>query len=137
MTTATFTLQRVLSGKTLKRWRKQHNLTAHALAIELGISRQYVKSIEGGSLEASQKVIQRFDELRARWGEGDAREPSPQTIHVVCRFELPNTIEILAKPQRCKGCKKFFIPITPNQKMHNSEQCRRTARRRKDNAKRK
>ena len=72
---ATFTLKRHLGGKTLKAWRKAHNLSAHDLALELGVSRSYIKSIEGGSLEASQKIIQRFDVLRTNRGEA----PQPQT----------------------------------------------------------
>lgn len=129
MQPATFTLRRALSGKTLKAWRNAHNLSAHELAIELGVTRQYIKSIEGGSLAASQKLILKFNALRERMGEGKAPDTMPKPVNIVSRFELPASFEILAKPRRCKGCRKYFIPVTPNQKMHNTEACRRLARR--------
>jgi len=128
MTAATFTLRRSLRGKTLKAWRNAHKLSAAALARELGVSRQYVKSIEGGSLAASQKFIKKFDALRAEWGEGTVKEEAPKLINLVCKFDLPNSFEILAKPRRCKGCHKYFVPIVPTQRMHNTAECRRNAR---------
>lgn len=135
MQPATFTLRRVLSGKTLKAWRKTHHLTAHQLAMELGVSRSYIKSIEGGSLAASQKLIRKFEELRAQKGECITAQPEAKPVSIIARFELPASFEILAKPRRCKGCLKYFIPITPNQRTHNTAACQRTARRRKEKAK--
>ena len=128
MQLATFTIRRSLSGKTLKAWRKAHNLSAHALAVELGVSRQYIKSIEGGSLSASQKFTHRFDELREQFGERVV-SAEPQAVTISTKFNLPASFEILSKPRRCQGCRKYFIPVTPNQKRHNTDTCRRAARR--------
>ena len=136
MQPATFTLKRSLSGKTRKAWRTTHNLSAHALAIELGVSRQYVKSIEGGSLAASQKFIQKFEALRAQLGEKIAPRNAPKPIRIVTKFDLPASFEILSKPRRCQGCRKYFIPVTPNQKRHNTDACRRAARPRLDKKRR-
>lgn len=116
---AHFVLKRFLSGKTLKKFRNAHNLSARELGLELGVSRAYIKQIEGGSKSASQKLIKRFDALRATMGEGTtapAQEDTPRTVTVVSRFELPAHFEILAKPKRCKTCKKNFVPRTPQQK---------------------
>lgn len=122
-------LKRFLSGRTLKEFRKAHGYSAHALAVELGVSRSYIKSIEGGSLAASQKLIARFNELRDRIGEGSAPESeTPRTV--TSKYHLPQTFEILAKPTRCKVCKKFFVGHTPAQK-YCSPTCAKLARKRK------
>jgi len=109
-------LKKNLSGKTLKTWRIAHGYSAHALAVELGVSRSYIKSIEGGSLAASQKLIARFAELRERIGDttAPAQEDTPRTV--TSKHQLPQAFVILAKPKRCKTCKTFFVPRTPQQK---------------------
>ena len=110
-------LKRFLSGRTLKEWRKAHGYSAHALAVELGISRAYVKSIEGGSLPASQKVIARFDALRERAGENVAPPVESEPLRkVISKYKLPASFEILAKPKRCAHCRAYFIGRTPQQK---------------------
>jgi len=110
-------VKRFLSGRTLKAWRKEHGYSAHALAVELGISRAYVKSIEGGSLPASQKVIARFHALRETLGEGSAPQPETrETARVISKYKLPASFEILARPVKCKTCHAFFIGRTPAQK---------------------
>lgn len=133
---ATFTFKRTLSGKTLKAWRNAQGYTAQALASELGVSRQYVKSIEGGSLEASQKFIRKFDSLRAQLGDGTAQSREPKAIILRSVYQLPTSLEILAKPRRCPGCCKWFVPVTPNQRMHTNERCKRAARKRRKGVKR-
>lgn len=120
-------VKRFLSGRTLKNWRKAHNYSAHALAVELGISRAYVKSIEGGSLPASQKVIARFDALRAATGEGSAAPVETETARVISKYKLPASFEILAKPKRCAHCRAHFIGRTPQQKFC-GERCARLGR---------
>lgn len=110
-------LKRFLTGKTLKTWRKAHGYSAHALAVALGVSRSYIKSIEGGSLPASQKLIARFDALREKLGEGSAPTPETETARrVVSRHKLPASFEILARPVKCKTCHAYFIGRTPQQK---------------------
>ena len=120
-------VKRFLSGRTLKNWRKAHNYSAHALAVELGISRAYVKSIEGGSLPASQKVIARFDALRAATGEGSAAPVETETARVISKYKLPASFEILAKPKRCAHCRAHFIGRTPQQKFC-GERCAKLGR---------
>lgn len=111
-------LKRFLSGKTLKAWRKEHGYSAQALAVELGVTRSYIKSIEGGSLAASQKVIERFNALRAKLGAGSATpaQHDDEPRRVISKYALPASFEILARPVKCKTCKHHFIPRTPAQK---------------------
>ena len=120
-------VKRFLSGRTLKAWRKEHGYSAHALAVELGISRAYVKSIEGGSLPASQKVIARFYALREQMGEGSAPAQEETPRRVISKYALPQSFEILARPVKCKTCHAFFIPRTPQQKFC-GERCARLGR---------
>lgn len=128
--TTQIVLPRNLNGKTVKAWRTEKKMSADNLAQRLGCSRSYVKHIEGGSLAASQKFIAKFNALRA---ELNGHEPEPEPVRprtVKSAFELPKSFEILARAVRCKGCRKWFIPVTPNQKMHTRAACRRLARRR-------
>lgn len=115
---AHFVLKRFLSGKTLKQWRKEHGYSAQALAVELGVSRAYIKSIEGGSLPASQKLIERFNALREKLGEGGASPAQDVETprRVISRYALPQSFEILARPVKCKTCHAFFVGRTPKQK---------------------
>jgi len=130
-------LKRFLSGRTLKEWRKAHGYSAHALAVELGISRAYVKSIEGGSLPASQKVIARFDALRERAGENVAPPVESEPLRkVISKYKLPASFEILAKPKRCAHCRAYFIGRTPQQKFCGTR-CAKLGRKAQAQAKRK
>ena len=108
------------------------------MAERLGISRPHLKRIESGTRTPSEMFAVHFKNLEQELFDysRQQQERSKELVTLVSKFKLPARIEILAEPRRCAGCKKYFIPITPNQKMHNSEQCRRAARRhkaRKDN----
>ncbi len=121
-------VKRFLSGRTLKDWRKAHHYSAHALAVELGVSRAYVKQIEGGSKPASQKLIQRFNALRETLGEGSAPQPETETARrVVSKYKLPQSFEILARPVKCKVCHAYFIGRAPQQKFC-GERCAKLGR---------
>lgn len=120
-------VKRFLSGKTLKAWRKEHGYSAHALGVELGVSRAYIKQIEGGSKPASQKLIERFHALRETLGERSAPQPETETARVVSKYKLPASFEILAKPKRCATCRAYFVGRTPQQKFC-GERCARLGR---------
>lgn len=126
MQTSSITLRQRLSGRTLKEWRKAHGLSATQMGRRLNCSRSYVKSIEGGSLAASQKIIQRFNELRAEMGEGAPVVEPPPTLKVTSKYKLPAAFVILSKPRRCP-CGVWFIPRTANQKRH-AAGCRKPKR---------
>lgn len=135
---APIVLKRFLSGRTLKTWRKAHGYSAQALAVELGVTRSYIKSIEGGSLAASQKVIERFNALRAKLGEGNATPAhDDEPRRVISKYALPASFEILARPVKCKTCKHHFIPRTPAQKYCGARCAKvgRTAQRKRARAK--
>lgn len=120
-------VKRFLSGRTLKAWRKEHGYSAHALAVELGVSRAYIKQIEGGSKPASQKLIERFHALRETLGAGSAPPPETEPPRVISKYKLPASFEILARPVKCKTCRAYFIGRTPQQKFC-GERCARLGR---------
>ena len=116
--TVTLRVKKHLSGETVKSWRKAHGWSAQKLATDLGgYGRSYIKSIEGGSLPASQKFIERFNELRVMMGERKAEHPHDKetTAQVVAAFALPKSFEIKARPVRCAACRAYFIPRTVQQ----------------------
>lgn len=126
-------LQARLSGRTLKEWRKSHGYSATQAGRVLNCTRSYIKSIEGGSLAASQKFIQRFNEQRAGDGEIPPLAEAPEPLKVHCRYKLPASFKILAKPRHCK-CGLWFIPRTPNQKQCGQHARSRTNKRSKGRA---
>ncbi len=117
----------LLSGRTVKDWRHEKGLSAASLGKMMGYSRSYVKAIEGGSLPVSRQFAEKFRELREN---KQAMEPEPpKPITVISHYTLPQSIEILAKPIKCRGCYKWILPRSPNQKTHATKACRRKARR--------
>lgn len=121
----------MLSGRTVKRWRNEKNLGAEKLGQMLGYSRSYIKAIEGGSLPVSKQFAAKFRELQQTMN-GKVFEPElPKLLQIVTHFELPAEIEILSKPIKCRGCGKWIIPRTPNQKTHTVKACQRKAERKR------
>jgi hypothetical protein len=117
----------MLSGRTVKKWRNEKKLSAAKLGHFMNYTRASVKAIEGGSLPVSKQFAAKFRELQQSIN-GRAFEPeSPKPITVVSYYELPATIEILAKPVRCRGCNKWIIPRTTNQRGHTTKACQRKA----------
>ena len=124
-------LKKNLSGKTLKTWRIAHGYSAHALAVELGVSRSYIKSIEGGSLAASQKLIARFAELRERIGDttAPAQEDTPRTVtskHQLRKRLLFSPSRNAARPAKHFLCrvrrnKNFAAALVPNSPSKNAK----------------
>lgn len=130
----TIILPRRLSGRDLKNWRLAHGYSAKQLGTKLNVSRSYVKSIEGGSLPASQKLIERFETLRQETN-GSADLPIPEPPHVIItRHRLPERLEIAAKPRKCRErkCKVWFVPVVPSQRYcseHHHDHKRRRGKR--------
>lgn len=124
-------LYSMLSGRTVKAWRAEKKLSAEKLGQMLGYSRSYIKAIEGGSLPVSKQFAAKFRDLRQATNGTPFEAEPPKPIQIVTRFELPMMIEILSKPVRCKGCHKWIIPRTPNQKTHAVRACKRLARKRR------
>src|SRR5581483_3818615 len=130
-------LTRFLRGVEVRAFRKTHRLSANELAKHLlkdadkgtSFSRAYVKRVESGGLRASPRFVHAFDELKATFTGTPIVEPQPLTL--VVHYAMPEDVqelEILSKPRRCLGCRKWFVPVTPNQRIHNSDSCRRAAR---------
>ena len=117
----------MLSGRTVKNWRNEKKLSAARLGQMLGYSRSYIKAIEGGSLPVSAKFASKFRELQ-KTENGQTFEPEPpKPCTIITHYDLPTSFEILAKPVRCKGCGKWIIPRSPNQKTHVTRACQRKA----------
>lgn len=126
--------KRFLSGQKVKNWRLAHKWSAEKLAGELAYGRSYIKSIEGGSLPASQKFIERFQELITRTTGRTFPTDTPEVTARV-RFKLPKSFEIQAKPVRCRKCRKWFVPHT-TQQIFCSDTCRKSFRRKPKPSKR-
>ena len=131
------TLRRFLRGEEVRAFRKAHRLSANELAKHLikdsskgtTFSRAYVKRVESGGLRASPRFVKAFDELRATLTATPMSEP--RTLHAIIHYQVPDEVqevEILSPFVRCKGCRKYFVPIVPTQRMHNTAECRRNAR---------
>lgn len=103
---------RPLTRRQIKSFRKRQGWSAYELGCELGgLSRSYIKHLEGGSVRINERFAIRFRALRAR--------VIGKQIHdreILTSYRLPRRIVIAAKPKRCDVCRWWFIPVTPRQK---------------------
>lgn len=97
--------------RQFKQFRKQIGYSATAMGRALGISRSYVKHIEGGSLPIRQRVARAFADLQARF----AGKPSQRDPVIISRFAMPAEVRLLAKPRKCRGHRRWHIFRTPYQ----------------------
>lgn len=112
-------------GARVKAFREAQGLSAIALAIELGHTRGYIKSIEGGSLQASSKFKAKFRALERRTYRKEFVNGA-----ITSRYALPKELIIYIKPRRCVVCKRWMIAPS-NQTTCDRETCKREARRRR------
>lgn len=91
-------------GDRIKAFRKSQGLTAVALAIELGHSRGYIKGIEGGSLNASDRFKKKFYALERRTYRKEFVNGA-----ITSRYVLPSELVVFIRPRRCPICKRWMI----------------------------
>jgi transcriptional regulator with XRE-family HTH domain len=108
--------QKRLTRQQIKSWRKAKGLSATQLAGELGYSRGYIKSVEGGSLPITPKFASKFLELDARWNGAEPKDGAPRSSVVTSRYKLPAELTIDARPRRCRECRQWFVFAWANQR---------------------
>jgi hypothetical protein len=124
------------SGKEVKAFRVQFNISARGLAQMLNYSRGYVKRIEGNSLRASAKFSEKFFAVRSEWANTPA--PTPKPLIIIGPGTLADdvtTLVLSVRPRRCKWskCHCVFVPRDRRQKFcsdaHRDAQANANARR--------
>jgi transcriptional regulator with XRE-family HTH domain len=113
----------ITPGK-FKQFRKKLNESARVFGQRLGISRSYVKKIEGGSLAPSRRVEEKFRELQS----SIRGVPVIHERVILSRFKIPDQVRLLSSPRRCRGHKRWMIFRTPQQ-VYCSKECERLWRR--------
>lgn len=121
-------LLRLVTSARVKRFRQEFNLSARKLAIAIGYSRSYVKSIEGGSLPVSAAFAESFLSYEKR-----VRRGTDSDFVFVAPYRLPRVLYILPRPRLCAGHKRPTIFATSNQKFCSAE-CRELYLRRQKKA---
>lgn len=119
-----------LTPRQIKSFRKRQGWSAYELARELGgLSRSYIKHLEGGSVRINNRFISRFRALRARVIGSQIHDRE-----IVTTYRLPRRLVITVKPKRCDVCRWWFIPVSSRQKRCGPK-CAKIARSRRSRAK--
>lgn len=114
-----------LNRSFIKRWRKARGLSARELGVALGYrGREYIKKIEGGSLPITDRFARRFAQFKNATQNKEYR-----TREIQSDYPLPRRIKILAKPQRCRICREWFIFPYPQQRVCADPRCQAEAKR--------
>lgn len=124
---------RRVTGRELKAFRVEFNLSARGLAQHLNYSRAYIKRVEGNSLRASAKFSEKFFAFRAEWANVPA--PLPKSLMLIGPGTLADNVTVLVltvKPRRCanRKCHAAFVPRDRRQKFC-GDACRDAHARRK------
>ena len=107
----------------VRQFRKRQLFTMREFARALGYHPNYIRAIECGALAVSRIFAVKFLRL-------EQETYSAQAIQA--RYPLPRKLLILARPRKCKGCKRWVILPYANQKY-----CDATCRERAQSKKRK
>lgn len=100
-----------------------------------GYSRNYISMIERGKVPLTERFEQKFYRVREvlRANAQAAGAPSAVELELVSAHPLKmKRLEILARPRKCDGCGRWFVPVQSGQKRHNDKRCHaRAARKRR------
>jgi transcriptional regulator with XRE-family HTH domain len=132
------------TGARLRRYREGRGLTRSEFGklfkceeLPNGYSRVYVSRLERGVFPITPRFEKYFRQVREKIRER-ARAPAggadgAHMMEVVSDWPLKmKRLEILAKPKKCDGCGRWFVPRQSRQKRHTSPLCQLRARRKRE-----
>lgn len=111
----------IVTAARVKEFRKKNLLTRRDLSYALGKSQGYIRAVECGALPITKPFATTF--LRVEQDSYGAR-------HIQSKHVLPRDVLILAKPRKCRGCKRMVVFGNAMQKYCDAR-CKRAASERK------
>jgi len=110
----------VLTGSSVKRWRKQRGMSLRGLGQALGYrGGENIKKIESGACPVNERFARRFEEYKSKVQSQEYR-----AHRIKSKYPLPARVTILGRARRCRVCRCWFVFANAADRVCDSRKCR-------------